>query len=62
MSVDAQSAQNRPEIRHLTGDTIAKIDTAIDDVITRAGFGTVTLVIDRGKLKWIQPAPSVPIG
>jgi hypothetical protein len=58
----ASSPQNRlPTLHHLTADTIEKIDEAIGEVIERAGFGSVMLVIDKGKLKWIQPAPSVPI-
>lgn len=64
MSADVLNRPTQPRTgtpRHLTADTIAKIDAAIERVVAEAGFGSVTLVIDRGKLKWIQPGPSLPI-
>jgi hypothetical protein len=53
-------AESCATLRYLTDDTIQQIDAAIGEVVTRTGFGHVKLVIDRKKLKWIQPAPSLP--
>ena len=45
----------------LTPVTVKQIDEKVSQAI-RCGYATVTLVVEKGRLRWIRgPAPSEPV-
>jgi hypothetical protein len=53
-------APQQPQTR-LTDDMIKKINDELDAIVRASGFGEIVLVIEWGELKWIRPAPSLPL-
>jgi hypothetical protein len=46
---------------HITVEMIKIIDDAICAVLSQSSFGKVIIDIEKGQLRWVTPAPSLPI-
>lgn len=49
------------QLEVLTPEHVAKIDAEVAK-IARHGFGSVTLIIERGRVRWLQAAVSTDLG
>jgi len=48
-----------PLLRHLTVAQVQQLDTVLGQLLLVSEFGTITLTVDKGRLKFIAPAPSI---
>ncbi len=47
--------------RLITDDMMQTINAAIECVLSQSSFGQVIITIEKGRPRWVSPAPSLPL-